>query len=292
MAAARLPRLRGLHPLQCSFNLAGIPLGQVVFLQRGCPGAIALALNGPSCHGRMRCFPAAHAHGVRGPSGGAETKEERGPFPVSGAAISARAMGQGTGIIIRPNGLIITNHHVIEGAQSITVTWADGRSFAASVVGRDRSADLAGGPTVTVGVVSAVGRSVEEPNGVVLEDVVQTDAAINPGNPGRPLLNLVGEIVGIHTVVSVQAEGIGFAMSAQVAERVVGSGSSPRARRRCGHERPAGSSARAKAVAGKNQAREGGPYAEGSLLAGDRGSPWGASGARRGVYRGSRRNLH
>jgi S1-C subfamily serine protease len=136
------------------------------------------------------------------------------------------------------------------------VTLADGRTFAASVVGRDTSSDLAvlrvtannlptlpfanqsglrvgqwvvaignaldlpGGPTVTVGVISALERSIEEPNGVELQDVVQTDAAINPGNSGGPLLNLAGEIVGINTVVSSQAEGIGFAVSAAVAERI------------------------------------------------------------------------
>lgn len=168
---------------------------------------------------------------------------------------SLNVEGTGTGVIIRPNGLILTNNHVIEGARSITVTLADGRSFPASVVGQDRNSDLAvlkvsatglptlafansndvrvgewvvaignaldleGGPTVTVGVVSAVGRSVDEPNGVTLADVLQTDAAINPGNSGGPLLNLAGEIVGINTVVSAQAEGIGFAVSARVAER-------------------------------------------------------------------------
>ena len=170
---------------------------------------------------------------------------------------SVNVEGTGTGVIIRSNGLILTNDHVIDGARSITVTLKDGRSFEASVVGRDASSDLAilrvnatglptltfanqsdlrvgqwviaignaldlpGGPTVTVGVISALGRSIEEPNGVDLENVVQTDAAINPGNSGGPLLNLAGEIVGINTVVSAQAEGIGFAVSSEVAQRVV-----------------------------------------------------------------------
>jgi serine protease Do len=170
---------------------------------------------------------------------------------------SVNVEGTGTGVIITSNGLILTNDHVIDGARSITVTLEDGRSFEASVVGRDTSSDLAilrvnasglpaltfadqsdlrvgqwviaignaldlpGGPTVTVGVISALDRSIEEPNGVDLEDVVQTDAAINPGNSGGPLLNLSGEIVGINTVVSSQAEGIGFAVSSEVAERVV-----------------------------------------------------------------------
>jgi S1-C subfamily serine protease len=165
--------------------------------------------------------------------------------------------GTGTGVIIEPNGTILTNNHVVEGASSITVTLVDGRSFEdAQVIGRDPMTDLAvikvngnnfptaqfadpaqfrvgqwvvaignaldlqGGPTVTVGVIGALGRSIDLPNGVTLYDLIQTDAAINPGNSGGPLLNLAGEIVGINSAVSSESEGIGFAVSGGVAQPV------------------------------------------------------------------------
>jgi len=153
----------------------------------------------------------------------------------------------------------VTNNHVVEGAESITVTLPDGRTFDATLVGTDPLTDLAvvkiegidlptipfgdsstlragdwvvaignalalpGGPTVTVGVVSALGRSIQEQNGVTLYDVIQTDAAINPGNSGGPLLNLRGEIVGINTakISTVEVSGVGFAVSANTARPVV-----------------------------------------------------------------------
>ena len=165
--------------------------------------------------------------------------------------------GTGTGVVIDADGVILTNNHVVQGASSITVTLADERVFEnVEVVGRDALSDLAvlrvpaknlpsvpfadparlrvgqwvvaignaldlpGGPTVTVGVISALGRTIDEPNGVTLVDLIQTDAAINPGNSGGPLVNLAGEIVGINAAVSAQAEGIGFAVSAGVAQPV------------------------------------------------------------------------
>jgi S1-C subfamily serine protease len=165
----------------------------------------------------------------------------------------------GSGAIIDSRGYIVTNNHVVEGAESITVTLPDGRTFDATLVGTDPLTDLAvvkiegidlptipfgdsstlragdwvvaignalalpGGPTVTVGVVSALGRSIQEQNGVTLYDVIQTDAAINPGNSGGPLLNLHGEIVGINTakISTVEVSGVGFAVSANTAHPVV-----------------------------------------------------------------------
>ena len=165
----------------------------------------------------------------------------------------------GSGIIIDKRGYIVTNNHVVEGATSITVSLPDGRSFNATIVGTDSATDLAvikidgdnlptasfgnssalragdwvvaignalaldGGPTVTAGVVSAMGRTIQEDSGVTLYDLIQTDAAINPGNSGGPLINLNGEVIGINTakVSSVDVSGVGFAISSDSAKPVV-----------------------------------------------------------------------
>jgi serine protease Do len=165
--------------------------------------------------------------------------------------------GLGSGFIIDRGGHILTNNHVVEGADEIRTTLNDGRSFRAVLVGADRSTDLAllkidgkalaavrlgdssrlaagetviaigsplwieGGPTVTVGVVSALRRSMEQPGLPLLHNLIQTDAAINPGNSGGPLLNLRGEVVGINTAVIASAHGIGFAISVNDAKPVV-----------------------------------------------------------------------
>jgi serine protease Do len=165
----------------------------------------------------------------------------------------------GSGIIIDKKGYIVTNNHVVEGATGITVSLPDGRSFNATLVGSDSATDLAiikiegdnlptasfgnssamragdwvvaignalaldGGPTVTAGVVSATGRSIEESSGVTLYDLIQTDAAINPGNSGGPLINLNGEVIGINTakISSEDVSGVGFAISSDSARPVV-----------------------------------------------------------------------
>ena len=165
--------------------------------------------------------------------------------------------GLGSGFIVDRLGHILTNNHVVEGAEEIKVTLGDGRSFRAALVGADRFTDLAllkidgtgfvpvrlgdasrlsvgetviaigsplwieGGPTVTVGVVSALGRSMEQSGLPVLHNLIQTDAAINPGNSGGPLLNLRGEVVGINTAVIASAHGIGFAISINEAKPVM-----------------------------------------------------------------------
>jgi serine protease Do len=161
----------------------------------------------------------------------------------------------GSGVIINESGYILTNNHVVEGAESIEVTLPDGRNFDASLVGTDPLTDLAvikidgddlptvtfgdssgimvgqwvvaignalaleGGPTVTVGVISALGRTIQAESGWSLYDVIQTDAAINPGNSGGPLINLQGEVVGINTakITAVEVSGVGFAVSANTA---------------------------------------------------------------------------
>jgi S1-C subfamily serine protease len=176
--------------------------------------------------------------------------------------------GVGSGIIYDSQGLILTNNHVVEGAQKLLVSLPDDRSFPAKLVGRDPVTDLAvvkiegdnlpvatlddsgqlqvgdwvvaignalaltGGPTVSTGVVSALGRTIQEPGdmfsgpGPFLFDVIQTDAPINPGNSGGPLVDLGGQVVGINTLVAgsagpgLQAQGIGFAISIATAKPI------------------------------------------------------------------------
>ena len=165
--------------------------------------------------------------------------------------------GLGSGFIVDARGYILTNNHVVEGAEEIKVTLTDARSFRAVLVGSDRFTDLAvlkiearnlpalalaasnrlsvgetvvaigsplwieGGPTVTTGVVSALGRSMEEPGLPMLHNLIQTDAAINPGNSGGPLLNLAGQAIGITTAIIASAHGIGFAISSTMARPVL-----------------------------------------------------------------------
>ena len=167
--------------------------------------------------------------------------------------------GAGSGIIVSPDGYIVTNNHVVEDAQKVTVTLSDGSAFAATIVGTDAQTDLAvvkidasnlaylhflsnsleqlsvldsviavgnalalsGGPTWTTGVVSNLRRSIEENTGVVLNDIIQTDAAINAGNSGGPLLDTAGQVVGINVAIASNAENIGFAISTDTAIPVV-----------------------------------------------------------------------
>ncbi len=163
--------------------------------------------------------------------------------------------GAGTGFIVSADGKIVTNDHVIDGAQQVQVTLANGSTKSAKVLGADPSADLAvlkidaqglptvrlgdssavhvgdpvvaignalalkGGPTVTDGIVSALDRTISEENGVRLQNVLQTDAAINPGNSGGPLVDSQGRVVGINTAVAGQAQNIGFAISIDQAKQ-------------------------------------------------------------------------
>ena len=176
-----------------------------------------------------------------------------------------RDFGSGTGVIISEDGLVITNNHVIEGAAKIIVTMDDGSQLEAEMVGADRLSDLAvlripgtydtflplnddvhlrvgewviaignalalpGGPTVTVGVVSAMGRTIGGNDGTPLYDLIQTDTSINPGNSGGPLLSLNGDLVGINTAMlrggdfgGPHFEGIGFAINMETTIDVSG----------------------------------------------------------------------
>jgi serine protease Do len=167
-----------------------------------------------------------------------------------------RAQSLGSGLVIEPSGIVLTNAHVIEGASRIVVTLLDGRELQADLLGSDHDADLAvlklaahdlravplgqssdlmigetvvaiGNPfglsrTVTMGVLSAVGRTVPSESGERLfTDFLQTDASINPGNSGGPLVNILGEVIGINTAIVSGANGIGFAIPADRARRVV-----------------------------------------------------------------------
>jgi serine protease Do len=167
-----------------------------------------------------------------------------------------RAQSLGSGLIIDPAGIVVTNAHVIEGASRILVVLRDGREIEADVLGADRDADLAvlkvaqrglpatplgrsadllmgesviaiGNPfglsnTVTTGVLSARGRTVPAEGGSArFSDFLQTDASINPGNSGGPLVNLAGRVIGINTAIIQGASGIGFAIPADRAQRVV-----------------------------------------------------------------------
>ena len=162
----------------------------------------------------------------------------------------------GTGVVIRPDGYIVTNYHVIQGAHAIKVTLSNGDTYDAAVIGYDRVTDLAalkidaadlatvtmgdsddievgdwvvalgnalalkGGPTVTLGIVSARGRTITTERGE-LYGLIQTDAAINDGNSGGPLINLQGEVVGINTAMLRRAQGIGFAVGSTTAQPII-----------------------------------------------------------------------
>ena len=175
---------------------------------------------------------------------------------VGGAGEAARARGgAGSGVVVTPDGYILTNEHVVERVQQARVAFVDGRSVPATVVGRDPSTDLAvlraqaaslpyatlsirsplrvgqlvvavGNPlgfesTVSAGVVSALGRSLRSRHGRAIEGIVQHTAALNPGNSGGPLVDASGRVVGVNTAIIAMAQGIGFSVPATTAQWVL-----------------------------------------------------------------------
>jgi S1-C subfamily serine protease len=167
-----------------------------------------------------------------------------------------RGGGTGSGVVISPDGLTLTNAHVVNGARDIRLSDTEGRTTRARLLGIDPDTDLAllradaarsfafallgdskalrrgqlaiaiGNPlgfesTVTAGVISALGRSLRATTGRMIEDVIQTDAALNPGNSGGPLVSSRGEVIGINTAVIMGAQGICFAVASNTANHVV-----------------------------------------------------------------------
>lgn len=183
-------------------------------------------------------------------------RQRQSPLPGHPPGRDRMEGGSGSGFIISSDGYIITNNHVVAGALTIKVHLADSREYDATLIGRDPDTDIAvlkiyadslkairfadskhlqvgqiaiavGNPygyqySLTAGVVSALGRTLRSESGRLIDDVIQTDAALNPGNSGGPLVNSQGDVIGVNTAVILPAQGICFAVSSNLAALVAG----------------------------------------------------------------------